>query len=102
MNFGLSCTLRAVVSSNGVWDASAKELESGTAIHGPLQHLQSVDLAFHNARRPRQIQRSLHGLGPTVASIDWGGVSPRRIEMPDDLDDLAEEFAEDERVLSGC
>jgi hypothetical protein len=43
-----------------VQDASAQELESGTAIHGPLQHFEPVDLAFYRACCPRQLQRCLN------------------------------------------
>ena len=56
-----SRTLRAVVTLCGVEDAGTEKLESSTAVHGPLQHFQPIDLALYRARRPRQIQRGLDG-----------------------------------------
>jgi len=51
--FGLSRISRAVVTrSCGVEDTGAEEWEAGSAIHGPLQHLEPVDLAFGRACRP--------------------------------------------------
>ena len=61
LNFGLSRTYRAVVALCGIEDAGAEELESGAAIHGPLQHFQLVDLTLHGAGCPRQVQRCLDG-----------------------------------------
>ena len=60
-NFGFSRTLRAVVPSRGVEDASTQQLEPGTAVHGSLQHFQAVHLSFHGARGPRQVERCLDG-----------------------------------------
>ena len=51
-NFGFSRTLRAVVALCGVQDTGAEKLEASAAVHGPLEHLQPVDLALHGARRP--------------------------------------------------
>ncbi len=57
-----SRTFRAVISvSCGVGDAGTEKLKSGSAIHGPLQHLEPVDLAFGRACRPGQVEGCLHG-----------------------------------------
>jgi len=56
-----SRTLRAVVAvSWGVQDAGPQELEAGSAIHRPLDHLDAVDLAFGGARGPGQVESRLH------------------------------------------
>ena len=53
---------RAVVARLcGMEDTCAQEREAGSAIHGPLQHLEPVDLAFGRACRPGQIEGCLHG-----------------------------------------
>jgi hypothetical protein len=58
---GFSRTLRAVVALLcGVQDASSQELKAGSAIHRPLDHLDTVNLAFGGARGPGQVESRLH------------------------------------------
>ena len=65
--WGISRACRAAVpQSCGVQQADAQERETGPAIHGPLQHLQPVDLAFGRACGPGQVEGRLHG-GEVVA-----------------------------------
>src|SRR3954447_14569093 len=40
----------------------AQKVESGTAVHGPLDGLQPVDLSLDRTRAPRQRQGSMYGI----------------------------------------
>ena len=47
-------------------DTRTEEREAGPAVHGPLQHLEPVELAFGRACGPGQVEGGLHG-GEVVA-----------------------------------
>ena len=42
-------------------DTSTKEFEACSAVHGPLQHLDTADLSFDGTGRPGQVERGLYG-----------------------------------------
>src|SRR5215213_6956799 len=42
-------------------DASTKEFEACSAVHGPLQHLDTADLSFDGTGGPGQVERGLYG-----------------------------------------
>ena len=75
-------------------DAGAEEIEACSAVHGSLDHLETVDSPFHGARAPGQRERRLDGgsvsaqaLGEaaqrTVAAAVQPGAKADLIALPD-------------------
>jgi hypothetical protein len=57
-------TSRAAISASGrMEDAGAEKSEAGSAVHGSLDHLEAVDLAFDRARGPGQVECCLYCIG---------------------------------------
>ena len=48
-------------ASNGMQDPRTQKVEPGAAIHGPFQHLESVDLTLSGTRGPGKIECGLYG-----------------------------------------